>query len=108
MISEVEGFIPALTDTANNLYGTVGAANICGDIESTFLMDGIVPSFIRNIEAAAGGKSFKVHETDVSMAGYHQIEVTNKFTRYPSIKNTAYANVYLYAITDPNDQVKAI
>jgi hypothetical protein len=49
VINAVEGFIPALKDTANTLYGTVGAANICGEIESTFLMDGIVPSFIKNI-----------------------------------------------------------
>jgi len=33
VIIPAEGFIPALSDTANTLYGTEGASNICGEIE---------------------------------------------------------------------------
>ena len=66
------------------------------------MLDGVRPSFIPNVTATSAGNSFTVYETDVSMAGYHKVEAITKFTRYPTITDISYAEVYLYALVDPN------
>jgi hypothetical protein len=68
----------------------------------TIMLDGVRPSFIPNVTATSAGNSFTVYETDASMAGYHKVEAITKFTRYPTITDTSYAEVYLYALVDPN------
>ena len=104
----VTGFVSALDDTTNQQYGTAGAASICGVSSMTMVLDGVRPSFIPNVTATSAGNSFTVFETDAEMAGYHKVQAVTKFDRYPTITDTSYAEIYLYALVDPNPQVEAI